>query len=324
MLAKRRGLFLDGIEVARTPLLVPSFSSKGFPEVDKIIQTTSDVIDAAILVSAYDLCHGIINPPFGFASLIFLDSGGFEASKDTEIPDLGIRDHKTNEWDRELHEKTLASWHNRVPTVIVSYDHPEEREPVDVQIERAKNMAPGRKGVLREILLKPEKRSNKFLQIKSVLPHIHNLAGFDAVGITADEMGPSIQKRMEAIADFRSALGNAGLDMPIHIFGSLDAVSAPLFFVVGADIFDGLTWLRYAFKDGLPVYIKNFGTIEYGVQTRDDMIAPHSWSSNYRYLKELEAQMRRFLNNHNFACFDHHSRLIKKIYESVIETMEEK
>lgn len=324
MLAKRRGLLLNGIEVARTPLLVPSFSSKGFPEVAKIIQTTSEVIDGEILISAFDLKNHKIEPPFDFASLIFLDSGGYEASKETEISDLGSRDHEPKEWTREFHETTLAEWDLKVPTVFISYDHPKEREPVALQIERAKSMAPGRTGILREILLKPEKKDKKVLQIDSVLAHIHDLAGFDAVGITADEIGPSIQKRMEAIARLRSALGNAGLDIPIHVFGSLDAVSAPSYFVAGADIFDGLTWLRYAFRNGLAVYMKNFGTIEFGVQTRDDMMEAHSWFSNYRYLKELQAQMRRFLNNHDFACFEHHSRLIKDAYESVVESMEEK
>lgn len=37
MLAQRRALKLHGREIERTPLLVPSFSSKGFPDVRNII-----------------------------------------------------------------------------------------------------------------------------------------------------------------------------------------------------------------------------------------------------------------------------------------------
>jgi hypothetical protein len=38
MLAKRRALRLSDQEIARTPLLVPSFSSKGFEDIDKILE----------------------------------------------------------------------------------------------------------------------------------------------------------------------------------------------------------------------------------------------------------------------------------------------
>lgn len=86
MLAKRRALKVNGQEIERTPLLIPSFSSKGFPEIDKIINYCSELIDGVTLVSAYDLHYGKIKPPFDFPSLIFLDSGGYEASKDTERP----------------------------------------------------------------------------------------------------------------------------------------------------------------------------------------------------------------------------------------------
>jgi len=37
MLAERRVIGRNGQEIERTPLLVPSFSSKGFPEVKKIV-----------------------------------------------------------------------------------------------------------------------------------------------------------------------------------------------------------------------------------------------------------------------------------------------
>ena len=55
MLAKRRALKRDGQEIERTPLLVPSFSSKGFPEVNKTIKFCAELFDGATLVSAYDL-----------------------------------------------------------------------------------------------------------------------------------------------------------------------------------------------------------------------------------------------------------------------------
>jgi hypothetical protein len=68
MLAKRRVLKIDGQEIERTPLLISSFSSKGFPDVDKIVKYCSELIDGATSVSAYDLHYANIVPPLDFPS----------------------------------------------------------------------------------------------------------------------------------------------------------------------------------------------------------------------------------------------------------------
>ncbi len=189
MLAKRRALMHDGREVDRTPLLVPSFSSKGFPDVDKIIRYSSELIEGVALISAYDLHYGTIEPPFDFPSVIFLDSGGYEASKDTELSDFGEREHVPKPWNQDMHEAQLAKWRPSVPSVLISYDHPKERLPIKAQIERAKAMAPGREGFLREILLKPETVLQKRLQMEDVIRNVRALADFDVIGVTEKEVG---------------------------------------------------------------------------------------------------------------------------------------
>ena len=75
MLAARRAIKLLGHEIERTPLLVPSFSSKGFPQVQKIIEYSSELIDGVTLISAYDLHHNKVSRDLSFPSLLFLDSG---------------------------------------------------------------------------------------------------------------------------------------------------------------------------------------------------------------------------------------------------------
>jgi hypothetical protein len=108
MLAKRRGFYRDGKEVIRTPLLLPSFSSKGFPEVQEIIETTSEVIDGPCLVSAYDLHYNKIQGPFEFAQAIFVDSGGYEAGKDVELSDLGTTTHMPASWSMDQFNSVIA------------------------------------------------------------------------------------------------------------------------------------------------------------------------------------------------------------------------
>ncbi|WP_210266360.1 hypothetical protein [Mesorhizobium sp. NZP2077] len=287
MLAQRRSLKLNGKEIERTPLLIPSFSSKGFPDVQKIIEYSSEIIEGSTLVSAYDLHYKKINPPFDFASLIFLDSGGYEASKDTELSDFGERDHFPKEWTPEMHEAQLKRWQPSVPSVIISYDHPKARLPIDQQIDRAKKMAPGRSDLMREILLKPETEAQNLLQIENIVTAVHGLAGFDAIGVTEKEIGNSILARMQNIARLRKALSEAGIRVPIHVFGSLDTVTTPLYFLAGADIFDGLTWLRFAFHEGHTLYKQNYGALNLGVKTPAHVIDGRCWNNNYYYMTEL-------------------------------------
>lgn len=321
MLAKRRHLTLNGQQVERTPLLVPSFSSKGFPDINKIVEYSSQLIDGSALISAYDLYYKSITDPLTFPSLLFLDSGGYEASKDTELSDIGDREHSPREWTREMHESQLAALKPNVPTVLISFDSPKEKLNLSEQIKRAKDMAPTCKGFLREILLKPETPSQIRLHMKDVVPRIHALADFNVIGVTEKEVGNSIIDRMKNIATLRMALTKAGLETPIHVFGSLDTVTTPLYFLAGADIFDGLTWLRYAYYNGQTVYKQNFGALEIGASVNSDLVNARCWNWNYYYLRNLESEMRRFLNGNDFQAFQFHSDLFRKSLETIMEDL---
>lgn len=321
MLAKRRSLLLDGREIERTPLLIPSFSSKGFPDVDKIIKYSSELIDGVMLVSAYDLHYAKVLPPFDFPSLIFLDSGGYEASKDTELSDLGDKEHIPKPWSQEMHEGQLAAWKPSVPSVLISYDHPKERLPIKDQIERAKSMAQGRPNFLHEILLKPETVGQALLQVPDIIKNVHGLADFNVIGVTEKEIGNSIFDRMKNIALIRRAMDKAGLDIPIHIFGSLDTVTTPMYFLAGADIFDGLTWLRFAFHEGYTVYKHNYGALRLGVATKAHVIDGRCWNNNYYYMRDMELEMRRYLNGNDFSAFKYHGPLFRTALENVVEAL---
>jgi hypothetical protein len=319
MLANKRSLCLNGSEIERTPLLVPSFSSKGFPEVGGIIKMAEEFIEGPILISAYDLYYQHIKPPFAAPSLIFLDSGGYETGKDAEFPDL-VEQRQPPPWTREDHLKILRSWESIAPTVVISYDNPTDRVSVADQIDHAQAL-PVAQNTLREILLKPETATQRFLIIDHIIQHVHQLAQFDIIGITEKEIGSSILDRMKNIARLRIALNKVGLDTPIHVFGSLDAISTPLYFVVGADIFDGLTWLRFGYREGQAVYKQNFGVLAVGVSSKAHMIDPRCWASNLHYLRDMELEMRRFLKDHDFGTFKYHGDLIKQTFQNVTEAV---
>jgi hypothetical protein len=321
-LAAKRSISLNGQEIDRTPLLVPSFSSKGFPDISKIVSANSELISGPILVSAYDLHYGKIQPPFDFASLIFLDSGGYEAAKDHQFSDLSDThevEHSPEPWTPEWHSGVLAQWSSQVPTVFISYDHPRERVNFQEQVARAKTLFAGQPNIMRELLIKPSSPTQEYLHIPEIIDQMHSLAGFPVIGVTEKEIGGSIFERMKNIALLRKALTAVGLDKPIHVFGSLDTITTLLYFVSGADIFDGLTWLRFAYYEGHTVYRQSYGALRLPVKTRSKSVDPNCWNTNLGYLKEMEIDMRRFLSSHDFSSFTFHGDLIKRTYDAMIE-----
>jgi len=323
MLAARRRIARNGKKFINSPLLVPSFSSKGFDQVKKIITTAEECITDCALVSAYDIHHKLIETPIHFPEVIFIDSGGYECGKDIEFSDLGYTVHEPKEWNPDLHSSVLDAWPQTVPAVLVSYDHPNERLKVEDQIARAQALFHGREHIARELLVKPETGMQSYIQINNVIKNIHALAGFEVIGFTEKELGNSVLKRMIAIAKIRAALHESGIDIPIHIFGSLDTISTPLYFLAGADIFDGLTWLRFAFMDGFTTYIHNFAALHLGVKTKDGLASAQVLFRNYYYMKDLELQMHAYLNAREFKSFSHHSEFFEKTFQAMQSELKE-
>lgn len=95
MLAREGVVEHGGNQLFRTPLLVPSFSSKGFPDMRKIMSLMSEFITETTLVSAYDCHYGYCDPKrLTFPSVIFLDSGGYEARVEYDLSESYGKDYK--------------------------------------------------------------------------------------------------------------------------------------------------------------------------------------------------------------------------------------
>ena len=247
MLARRRHLRLGARIAGETPLLVPAFSSRGFPDLAYILKLSSEFITSAFLISAYDIYHKNLgdNPDVGFASLVFLDSGHYEKAHFSDLSDLQYSDYRSKKWNRSLLLEVLKHWpvgQNNPVTIAISYDEPGLK--LKDQITSAQEIFHNKSGVLKEFLIKPETKKQAYIQINSILDSIDQLAAFDIIGLTEKELGSSVLQRMERIAKIRIAMDRAGVDRPIHIFGGLDTISTPLYYISGAEIFDGLSWLR--------------------------------------------------------------------------------
>jgi hypothetical protein len=314
MFAKRRIIRLGSATELKTPLLLPSFSSKGFPKVQKIIQACQEYIADEILVSAYDISHGTLAPNFDFSSTIFLDSGGYEASKDADLSEIYEGDHISKDWSPERYIEVVKNWTSTSSTVFVSFDHPKFRTDTKEQIERARQLILPSGEHARSFLLKPESPDSIRVRLDRIIPHLSRLKDFAIIGVTEKEIGYSILTRMLNVARLRKALDRHYPDIPIHVFGSLDTISTYLFFLAGADIFDGLTWLRYAFSDGDTIYRHSYGALRLPITVNSDVVEGRCWSNNYQYMQQMQLNMKKHLNDGDFKHFGKHHEVIKSAY----------
>lgn len=309
MLSKARQFEVGGARF-KTPIILPSFSSKVSAEdkIRDILNYAEGFITDEILISAYDLSYKEIPSKIQFASLVFLDSGGYEASQDIELSDVRGTKYKPRSWNSTKHKATLKEWDFRIPTVIVSYDHPRVKTTIPKQIHRAKSLFNNFPNCASEILFKTETKREPYVPMEIILSKVHELSSFQIIGLTEKELGNSVLKRMANIARLRTALDEVNLNPPIHIFGSLDTIITPLYFLAGADIFDGLTWLRYGFHDGHTIYRQAAGVLQRGVSTKDFQINAEVWAGNFHYMRALRDQMRIYLQSGIISkSFKHHA-----------------
>ena len=317
MLARRMTLDLDGMEIGETPMLVPSFSSRANIDVRNTIEATKGLIRGPILVSCYDVKYIERFPALKFPSIVFLDSGGYECAKDEEFAVSGLYKPQSREWSRSIHREVVENYPKHPPTVVVSYDHPLERERIEKQIKNAKNLFRGMDGVLREILVKPRSKKSTKIDIRDVVSSIRELCRFDIVGFTEKELGNSLLDRMTSIARIRLAMKDSNLEVPLHIFGSLDPVTTPLYFLSGADIFDGLSWIRFVFHEGDTFYMDSYGPKSEGVHMTQRQIWATTLVKNHNYLLNLEKNLRKFQSNGDFRLLGPNQEFFKEAYSDL-------
>jgi hypothetical protein len=305
MFARRTKIVLGAQTTAETPLLLPSFSSKGFPQVRGIMNLMAEFITSPILISAYDVHYRHISDKITFSQLLFLDSGGYEARIDHDLSETYGKLHKPKSWTRPLYDKVLANWSSKWPTIAVSFDSPAKFVTLSKQIDGAIESQEKFPRLLWEFLIKPESAKDKFAPIEKLIKKVDHLRRFTVIGITEKELDDSLFGAMTRIARLRAAMDAAGVTVPIHIFGSLDALTTVLYFLAGAEIFDGLTWLRFGYREGRTIYYQNYTAFgdSGGIRLRTDEQYYEMWRNNYYYLEKLRTQMINFERTKDLANF---------------------
>jgi len=317
MLAKVRSIKTSS-ETITTPLLVPAFSSRADPYIQRILKFMEEFIVGPILISAYDVYYKRSIKDTTYPNAIFLDSGGYEYSKDFDISEVYYFKDKPKKWNIKLYGEVLNFWPRNIPTIAICYDYNKKGMSIDKQISSAKNFFKGKSYFLSDILLKPENKKLGIIEVDSVINQVDSLKDFDIIGFTEKEIGDSVLDRMTNIAKLRIAMGKANMNRPIHIFGSLDPISAPLYFVSGADIFDSLTWIRFSYFKGMAIYQNNYAILKQPLDYKTERLISQSFVDNIRILKFLQMQMKKYISTGgNFEAFELNSNPIERAYQAL-------
>jgi len=322
MLARKMALNSDKWgEVGSTPMLVPSLSSRVNIDYRKTLDVLSEVITGPFLLSAYDFHYTNPFPKITFSELVFFDSGGYESAIEKEVAEFGLYKPDPFEWSQQKHLEAVQRWDDDIPTVIISYDHPSERVPVEKQIENANNLFRTKSGIIKELLIKPESKDSRRINFKRFFENIDKINDFDILGFTEKELGKSILDRMINIAKIRQQLEAHSIEIPLHIFGSLDTITTPLYYISGADIFDGLSWLRFVFDEGTTHYINTYGPEIFGIHENTDGVWIRSVYQNYNYLGRLKIDLEHFQSTGEFAKLGKKSAFFEKSFSDLNEKM---
>ena len=229
-----------------TPMIVPSFSSHGFPHVANIYDLMKDKLYGVCLVSALDIASSRI--PTGITNevnLVLVDSGMYEARNmgSRQIDDC--LSGANGGWIRQKYLETASCIDPDANVILVNYDGVES---VEQQISQASEDFSYAPHAASDFLVKPESPA-QLINVAKLAQHTDALEQFNIVGITAREAGDSLVQRCSNIVTLRDSLNDAGLNLPIHVFGAITPLEVLTYSFCGADIFDGLSWLRLRFSE---------------------------------------------------------------------------
>ena len=123
------------------------------------------------------------------------------------------------------------------------------------------------------------------------------------------------------IHELRSQLDRAGVQAPIHIFGGLDPLYTPLYFAAGAELFDGLGWLRYAYREGVPIHRDSAVIFEQEPDMDKHLAQILVCLNNLERLRQLEENLRTLAHGHiNWGNLDQ-GEVLEPIYRAMQERL---
>ena len=345
MLTRETTLAHPNGDLVDLPLLVPSFTSKGFPfftepqgkkrrtfsETSNALESLGPYLGEAMLVSAYDLHHQHFRQPekfFKIPSLLFLDSGGYELASDFDSSEPKLSPTLNKGFSQDDHLRLLQRLYKRfaaLPFTIANYDWGTNHQPFEKQIHEASKLFARFPGWRGNCILKPHRANSTVINMDALTAHIEALRCFHVIGVAEKELGKNLLDRLKRIARLRTELTKRGVTAPIHIYGGLDPVITPLYFFAGADIFDGVSWLRYSYYKGLAVNRQCYAVMAKNLITSGDHAAGLSMNENLMVLQRLATNLRSFYDSGGtrFEVFEDNQDVFENAYRTMTTKIDE-
>lgn len=334
MLARSRNLPLTHSGLAG-PLLIPSVSSKGFPlvggvsEPGAVLPLVIDDLTESLLISAYDVHHGLLpdhelltgdkraETLYDAPALLALDSGGYELSDAFESGERNRGPHVVRSFGRPEFDLVVSRLSRDRNLLVVTYDEPNlQRPPYREQCEDAQKFAERYPQLKIDFLLKPP-AGDAYIAPAKLAAEAGALARFDVVGVTEKELGDTLLDRVLCMARLRRLLDSAGsAAAPLHVFGALDPVMTPVYFMAGAEVFDGLSWLRYAYHGETAVHPDELALLTGSFEADQVLRDAARYLSNLRQLGRLRERLRQWAGEpERYQLLGHHHQRFREIYE---------
>lgn len=308
MLCRCSKLTLANGEIVDLPKLVPSFSSKGFPfikgkklsEVSYVLENTGPTIEDSFLVSAYDIHFDHIKDPstyFGNQEMVIIDSGGYELSSGYDSTESVQFPYKPKDgYDIDSYIKVLSKIDITDPIIMTNFDYSAKGDSIKDQIISAQTLFNKFPGLTHDFIVKPT-GSKTYLDSDEIISCIRKMQKFHILGFTEKELGGNLLDRMIKIAEIRHALNGKSLNTPIHIWGGLDPLVSILYFLVGAEIFDGISWLKYGYHEGYAITRDSFTSAKNKIHESQSKSESRRLGSNISYLYDLQIQLTNFVKS---------------------------
>jgi hypothetical protein len=325
------------------PLLVPSVSSKGFPVTDglseagAVLPIVINDLGETLLISAYDVHHGFLpdhellsrderaETMYDVPSLLVLDSGGYELSDEFDSGERNQVPHVVRSFGRPEFDLVVRRLSHERDLLVVTYDEPDfHRRSYREQREDAQAFADQNPKLKIDFILRPP-AGDAYIDSSKLTQEAEALARFNVIGVTEKELGDTVLDRVLCLARLRRLLDSSGgATVPMHVFGALDPVLTPAYFMAGAEMFDGLSWLRYAYRDEMAVHPDELAVLTGSLETHRVLRDAERYLSNLRQLSRLGERLREWAREpERYELLGRHHQRFREIYEMMQDRLRE-
>jgi hypothetical protein len=228
---------------------------------------------------------------------MLVDSGGYEARPYADLSEPYFDERAARSWTQSDYRRIVNDLPQDLLLGVVNFD---ECAPVLAQVEAARaDFAQVRHATI--FLCKPPTPGHSWIDIDEMLDVAPRFCAFGALGVTEKELGPSPIERCRALIRLRERISVVAGDLPIHVFGCITPLSVLAYFLCGADIFDGLAWLRYSFANIVAAFGAEVAILAGEVETPDADRLVGQAVANLRFLRRLRRAMHEFCERPDMA-----------------------